>query len=139
MTATFLELSTRLAATRSTAEKKRITKTMGRFLGEEREFADTLLRPLMLNMLAGITSMEEVLKGDYFTLRQRVYRDEDGEHRVALGIAFLQDHLNHQASLDEEILWEVQGELERHNLELLVNDLTVNRIQMRNGFPTGAY
>lgn len=106
---------------------------MSSFLGEERDFSETLIRPLIMGTLSSLTSMEPVLASDFFLLRQRVYRDVDGVTKVALGVAFLQDHDAPDPDLDALLVREIFQGLRAHNLDLLVNDITVNLVQVRNG------
>lgn len=133
MSTTFLELSTRLAEARTEREKKKITQELSSFLGEERDFSETLIRPMMLSVIDGLEVMNTIMSDEFFSIRQRVYRDDDKGPRIALGVSFLQDYQSPVDGLDELVLESVLAELKRQNLDLLVNDVAVNMLQFRDG------
>lgn len=133
MPITFLELSEELASSRDSVEKAEITEKLADFLGEEKDFSETVLRPLLLTELSRVTSLTSIMEGEYFSLRQRVYTDVTSRPRVALGVAFLQDHEDYDPDLDLRVATEILSVLTRENLDLLVNDITVNSVQVRDG------
>lgn len=131
--ATFLELSAQLANTSSLVEKKRLTKQMSAFLAQDKDFSSLLLRSLLMSCLQDIELLNDVIANEFYKIRHSTYRDEDGVLKVSVGIAFLQNFLNANGALDRLLLENVIKELASNNLDLLVNDVVVNNVQVRNG------
>lgn len=74
-----------------------------------------------------------ICKGDFFQKEVRLYKDSDGETKVAIGISYLQDFENSSDNMDYNVLNSLLEIIKDGNLELLVNDVAVNFIQSRNG------
>lgn len=128
----FLSLTEKLAATTSPEEKKELSARLSSFLAEDKEFASLVLHSLALNVMKSVPALVPVLTSEFFQVRHAVYRDMDGQAKVAMGVAYLQDFQEPDEKLDGVVLQALLRELEARNLDLLVNDVTVNLLQLRD-------
>lgn len=133
MATNFLSLSVDLASARTLAAKKKISNEMGKFLSSDREFATMLIRPLITAALSSIDPVDEIMQGEFFKIRQEVYVDVDNKIKIAVGVIFLQDHNNSDFDLDRVVIENLIKNFKNKNLDLLVNDITVNLTQVRDG------
>ena len=130
---TFLSLSADLASARTLAAKKKLTAEMSKFLAEDKEFAGTLIRPVIMSALNEVNELRDIITGEFFKLRHQVYTDSDNKIKIAVGVVFLQDHDNSNINLDQIVLDFLIEDIKSKNLDLLVNDVTVNVLQARDG------
>lgn len=75
----------------------------------------------------------DFVETDFCDVQVRSYMDEDFKTRIAINFTFLQDYENHSDDLDGEVMNDLVSSLNGENLSLLVNDISVNVIQVRNG------
>jgi hypothetical protein len=131
----FFETFSKLKGVRSPGEKARLTAQASKLLEQEGSTPlEATLRPLILMTLRTLPQDEllRVVNGAYFHLRVATYVDIDYELRVAVGVTFLQDHLNSLPQADQIMLSELLELMELMNLDILVNDITVNELQHRS-------
>lgn len=133
MAATFLELSARLFSAKNTREKTKLSRDLSDLLSKEHGLTETLVGPLVMGVLSSVESLRPFRNEEFYYLHHRAYRDFDGVVRVAIGVAFLQHFEEVDPSLELRVLEELHAALVEQNLELLVNDLTANDVQVRNG------
>ena len=130
---TFYELSQQLALAGDELVKSELQREFSLFLAQDTEFSEALLRNVLLHSLEASSAGRRVVDSEFYSLRQRVYRDLDGLYKVALGVAFLQAPDNHDPDLEERLMKDILVSLELLGLQAVVNDISVNGLQLRNG------
>lgn len=86
-----------------------------------------------MTCLENIPELHSLIDNEFYRLRQATYRDSDGLTKISIGIALLQNHSAPRVNVEREIVEMLYGEIKRRNLDLVVNDLVVNLLQVRNG------
>lgn len=135
MTKTFLELLEELKNVESAEEKTELTNELGLVLEEDEKYSERLLQSFFTYTLGKEVGggFQEIVKGEFFSTRVKAYLDEDYTTKIAIGISYLQNSNNYVEDLDVQVLKTIYKELRKRNLELLVNDISVNDLQFRNG------
>lgn len=135
MAKSFLELLENLRNVDSFEQKSEITSEISLALEEDEKYSERLLQSFFFHTLGREVGegFQEIVKGDFFSTRVRAYLDEDYSTRIAVGISYLQNSNKYIEDLDAKVLVVLQKELRKQNLDLLVNDISVNELQYRNG------
>ena len=136
MANSFLELLEQLRNTTDSINKINISSQMSNMLADENGQSVRFMYSVFnyINPVAIDPVFPAIMDGEFYQSFVRAYTDNDGKTKVALGIAYLQDHKNVVLNLDHKVLKELSTIVENQNLELLVNDITVNMLQCRNGY-----
>lgn len=137
MTKTFLELLEDLKNAESVEDKAELTNELGLALEEDEKYSERLLQSFFTYTLGKEVGggFQEIVKGEFFSTRVKAYLDDDYTTKIAVGISYLQNHNHYIDNLDVQVLKTLTKELRKRNLELLVNDISVNELQVRNGNP----
>lgn len=136
MANSFLELLEQLRNTTDSINKINISSQMSNMLADENGQSARFMYSVFnyINPVAIDPVFPAIMDGEFYQSFVRAYMDNDGKTKIALGIAYLQDHKNVVLDLDHKVLKELSTIVENQNLELLVNDITVNMLQCRNGY-----
>lgn len=135
MSKSFLELTKDLAEAETSELKIEISEQIGRSIEEDEKHTERLMHSFFTSSLARVVGngFQEIVRSDFFSTRVRAYFDEDFSTKIAIGISYLQSHNEFIPDLDSQVLDAVVNEISRRNLNILVNDISVNALQMRNG------
>lgn len=135
MAKTFLELTRELAEAKTLENKTKITEILGRSLEEDEKYTERLLRTFFTSSLVRIvgSGFQDISRSDFYSTRVRAYFDDDFSTRIAIGISYLQDSSQYIEDLDERVLKAISEEIASRNLDFLINDISVNELQLRNG------
>lgn len=135
MNKSFLELLEDLKNSDSQEQKAFITSELSFSLEEDEKYSERILQSFFAHTLAREvgSDFKEIVRGDFFRTRVKAYIDEDYTMKIAVGIAYLQDMNIDIPDLDRKVLEVMLAELKKKNLDLLINDISVNQLQYRNG------
>ena len=136
MANSFLELLEQLRNTTDSINKINISSQMSNMLADENGQSARFMYSVFnyINPVAIDPVFPAIMDGEFYQSFVRAYMDNDGKTKIALGIAYLQDHKNVVLDLDHKVLKELSTIVENQNLELLVNDITVKILQSSNGY-----
>lgn len=137
MVETFLELAAALGASSTRAQRVRIQGRMSQVLAQDPAQVrglGTIFHALTYGDMG--TNFQGIMDGEYYRTSLRTYVDDDGTTRVALSVTFLQDHRDPEDGLDALVLGALVTAVDEHRLAGLINDITVNASQWRNGDTT---
>lgn len=135
MSKSFLELLENLKNAESHEQKVSLTNELSSILEEDEKYSERMLQSYFTNTLGREVGddFQAIIRGEYFVSRVKAYLDDDYTVKVALGLAYLQDYRDSTEGLDLKVLETVELAMRNRNLELLVNDISVNDLQRRNG------
>lgn len=135
MSKSFLELLENLNNAESQEQKVSLTNQLSSILEEDEKYSERMLQSYFTHTLGREVGddFQEIIRGEYFVSRVRAYLDDDYTVKIALGLAYLQDYRDSSEGLDLKVLQTVELALRKRNLDLLVNDISVNDLQRRNG------
>lgn len=135
MSKSFLELLEKLKNSESHEQKVELTSQLSAILEEDEKYSERMLQSYFTSTLGREVGddFQAIIRGEYFVPRVRAYLDEDFTVKVALGLAYLQDYRDSTESLDSKVLDTIELAMQKRNLDLLVNDISVNDLQRRNG------
>lgn len=135
MSKTFLELLEDLKKTIDLEQKTAITRQLSLALEEDEKYAERLLQFFFAHALGREVGQgfQEIIKSDFYNTRVKAYLDEDFSVKIAVGVSYLQDSNNPIDNLDSKVINTLFEELIQNNLDLLINDISVNELQLRNG------
>jgi hypothetical protein len=131
----FLELLENLKNAENHEQKTAITRELSSILEEDEKYSERMFQSYFTHTLGREVGngFQEIIKGEYFVSRVKAYIDDDFAVKISLGIAYLQDYRDFTNDLDTRVLDTLHSALQSRNLELLVNDISVNDLQRRNG------
>lgn len=101
-------------------------------LKSEPSLAKSVFTPIFRTLLLRNAALEPLFEDNSIYVRAVTYLDYDGLHKVAVGVALLQDYRSHDDKLEGLVLTEIFDYINRENLGSVVNDITVNDIQTRD-------
>lgn len=135
MSKSFLELLENLKNAESHEQKVSLTNQLSSILEEDEKYSERMLQSYFTNALGREVGddFQTIIRGEYFVSRVKAYLDDDYTVKIALGLAYLQDYRDSTENLDLKVLETVELAMRKRNLELLVNDISVNDLQRRNG------
>lgn len=85
------------------------------------------------SMITSLGFSELVEDPETFSLQVKQYEDYDGEIRVAVGLAFIQDlREGIDPDLNDEVLKALRDEVIFRRLNFVFNDITINGVQWRD-------
>lgn len=105
---------------------------MSKLLGEEKAYTETIFYPIAHSVLRSLPLFEGVIDSGFYRLRIGVYEDSDKKMKVAVGVAFLQDYMKVVNDLERIVLDGLHERFQELNLDLIVNDFTINDLQVRD-------
>lgn len=124
-----LETFDRLQAATSRAEVTRFSKQLKRQLAQDDREAVAALKRLAEPEVRALLPLS-LVDGGFYSVDAASY-SEQGERRLALFIAFVQDYRQADPQLEERVLVEVEHLLQTHHLLQVVADISVNAHQRR--------
>ena len=135
MSKSFLELLENLKNTENYEQKVSLTNQLSAILEEDEKYSERMLQSYFTHSLGREVGndFQEIIRGEFFTSRVKAYLDEDFTMKISLGVSYLQDYRSFSDDLDLKVLHTLELALKDRNLELLVNDISVNDRQRRNG------
>lgn len=135
MSKSFLELLENLKTAESQEQKVALTNQLSSILEEDEHYSERMLQSYFTHTLGREVGndFQEIIQGEFFTSRVKAYLDEDFVMKVAIGIAYLQDYRDFTEELDSKVIQTLESALQERNLDLLINDISVNDLQRRNG------
>jgi hypothetical protein len=131
----FLELLENLQNAENHEQKVSFTSQLSFILEEDEKYSERMLQSYFTHTLGREVGdgFQDIIRGEYFVPRVKAYLDDDYTMKVALGLAYLQDYRDSSEDLDLKVLQTIELALQKRNLDLLVNDISVNDLQRRNG------
>lgn len=135
MSKSFLELLENLKNTVSHEQKVALTHQLSSILEEDEKYSERMLQSYFTHTLGREVGdgFQDIIRGEFFASRVKAYLDDDFTMKVSLGLAYLQDYRSFSDNLDLKVLHTLELALRERNLDLLVNDISVNDLQRRNG------
>jgi len=138
MTRSFLELLSDLRVAETHDEIESLTNSLSEILEEDDKHANFFLYSMFKEIAesASSKSFSSAANSEFYTVKINSYIDDEDEMfrtKIFVNMAFLQDNGNHEDNLDEKILDTIIEYLKKNNLNILVNDISVNTVQFRNG------
>lgn len=135
MARSFLELLSYLRDASSTKAKRLITDEISDSLQEDDRHVDYFLYSMFRGMISNRVSKNfaEITDSEFYRVSVKSYIDDDFKCKVAVSMSYLQDFEKPDNNLDNTIINYIHEELKKQNLEFLVNDISVNVLQLRNG------
>lgn len=91
------------------------------------------LKPLMTAYLFDSAGYLKISKTDFFVREVSFYTDVDELPKAAVRVSYLQPFEDYDAELDEEVASAIAELLRDLHLQYMVNDVTVNFVQVYNG------
>lgn len=128
----FLSLIDQLAVAPNKTEKKRLSNELSKLLSLDVDYSALVLRNIVYNIFRSNDELKAILEGDFFKLRHKPYVDDDKLTKVAIGVAYLQDYRDFNDDLDNQVALALVREIQKLNLDLVFNDITVNLSHIRN-------
>lgn len=135
MAKTFLELLADLQEASNEKEALRITNSLSELLEED----DSYTKYFLHNVFNAVTfrnfekDFVSFVSDEFCDIQVASYFDDDYKTKVAVMFVFLHDYENPSETIDEEVMEDILRTLEESNLQFLVNDISVNVSQVRNG------
>lgn len=133
MAVSFLGLAKELDESTSTKEKIALSNELSSLLEEEPAPFSMFLQQKIGNLLRRTQTFRKIMEANFYEFSNRVYVDNDGVSRMAIGISYVPFDYISGENFDYEIIVKVIDELKKRNLDLIVNDVSVNLLQIRNG------
>lgn len=131
----FLEIFAALRGTSVESEKIKLSGIVENLLSDDDNNIKRFLQSILTSMLR--RAMDDVapsvLKDGFCEMFISPYDDVDSKKRVAISISYIQSYEAPVDDLDDIILHSVHNLLKEDNLDFVVNDISVNSLQMRNG------
>lgn len=140
MSKSLLKMLEKLEFSSSEFEKTSTSNEILDFVLVETEFSEELIKNHLLGLLKNHSSFNfhHIMNGEFFKSRLKAYYDDNGSLRIAFGIAFLQDLNSFDSCLENDIIFLIDKIIKTIKLDLIVNDITVNTLQIRNGDLVGS-
>lgn len=132
--ASFLEIVSDLRKADTKKSKFAITERLSDSINDDDRYVDFFLNDLIRNVVLSLPGdFYSITQGEFYSMSVHSYMDEDFHTRVAISMSYLQDFQNHIDGLDDIVIKAIYESLLNNNLDLLVNDISVNDSHMRNG------
>lgn len=135
MARTFLELLSQLRDAKTKKKIERITDELSLILEEDDKQARFFLYPMFKWVKDNTPSknFSKIVESEFYHTEVRAYEDDDSKTKVVVNMAFLQDNDEHEENIEEKVLNNIVKYIKENNLNYLVNDISVNDLQFRNG------
>lgn len=135
MTRRFMRIMTDLQNSTSFDEKKSLSKEASVSLMNDSKYVKNFLHFIFSRLVlkAEISPYSEIANNDFYEVKVVPYEDIDGFYKISIRMTYLQDFENSQNDLDMKVSLLLYEELKNSNLDIIVNDICVNDVQIRNG------
>lgn len=135
MAKSFLELLSDLCEAKTQKKIYSLTDDLSEILEKDDQYAKYFLYS-MFRSIANESFSENFLsifESEFYKAEVNSYSDDDQKTKIVINMAFLQDNIQHEENLEEKVLNSIIEYLKKNNLNILVNDISVNTLQFRNG------
>ena len=109
-----------------------LVKKISTLLGENPKAFEYSVKSVLEQTLLVVPEYRTLLDEGRVIATARTYSDGAAE-RLAFGLSFVPDYSENPAQLEDVISKRLLAALEKKNLSSLVNDVTINFMQFRNG------
>lgn len=124
-----INLLEKLEKVKNFEEKEDLSSMVSFDLQENGEFYKNQIESHFHSYLQSLNSQIDSFKSDLFKLRIEIYTDTDYLEKLALGLSFLPDRRVFTEEDEENLMDSIESEVFKLNLEIILNDISVNSKQ----------
>jgi hypothetical protein len=122
----------KLESSKSNVEKVRFSKHLMTLLQQKKAPVDFIIKSVIEQSLGTYSFIRDLWAKGTFEVSYRPYIDSDELLKLAFGISYMPDHREYKLEDDIKLTKHVLRIINKRNLDLIVNDVTVNFLQIRN-------
>ena len=135
MARNFVALMNELRNSSTLKEKESLSNEVSSFLSTYNKYSSSFIVSVM--NFAVISNVEpkfsEYSKSEFYEYRIKAYIDDDEKIKFFLAVSFLQSYEEYDDLLEERVMAALQDILKERNFDKIVNYVSVNRLQYKDG------